>query len=340
MKKRVYYFDVLNVLACFSVIALHHNGGVWNFSNSWNWKTCLVVECFAYWAVPVFLMLSGANLLNYRNKYSTRIFFEKRFVRTVIPWLFWSISVLIWKASTGQIILESHSMVYPIELLLTNKIENVYWFFSVLFGIYLSIPILAPLVKYRNLLWYMVIMSFLCMGTLPIISVLIGINISFSVPVISGLIIFPILGYLLSTVDLKRKYRIILYLTGFGATLFRYVYTYIMSYRLGSTDTSIKGYEKFYSVLLAAAVFVFIKEIPWDRLLSESARKILSTMSSCSFGIYLIHMIVIYYELQILPFGRDAWLWRTVFIFVTYFISLGIVWGLSKIPILKRTVGN
>lgn len=183
-------------------------------------------------------------------------------------------------------------------------------------------------------------MSFLCMGTLPIISVLIGINISFSVPVISGLIIFPILGYLLSTVDLKRKYRIILYLTGFGATLFRYVYTYIMSYRLGSTDTSIKGYEKFYSVLLAAAVFVFIKEIPWDRLLSESARKILSTMSSCSFGIYLIHMIVIYYELQILPFGRDAWLWRTVFIFVTYFISLGIVWGLSKIPILKRTVGN
>lgn len=193
----------------------------------------------------MFLMLSGANLLNYRNKYSTRIFFEKRFVRTVIPWLFWSISVLIWKASTGQIILESHNMVYPIELLLTNKIENVYWFFPVLFGIYLSIPILAPLVKYRNLLWYMVIMSFLCMGTLPVISVLIGINISFSVPVTSGLIIFPILGYLLSTVVLKRKYRIILYVAGFGATLFRYVYTYIMSYRLGNTDTSIKGYEKF-----------------------------------------------------------------------------------------------
>ena len=53
-KKRVLYFDVLNILACIAVISLHHNGVVHTYSNSWTWKTALIVETGAYWAVPVF----------------------------------------------------------------------------------------------------------------------------------------------------------------------------------------------------------------------------------------------------------------------------------------------
>ena len=49
-KKRVLYFDVLNILACIAVISLHHNGVVHTYSNSWTWKTALIVETGAYWA--------------------------------------------------------------------------------------------------------------------------------------------------------------------------------------------------------------------------------------------------------------------------------------------------
>lgn len=225
-KERIYYFDVLNLLACIAVIALHHNGTVWNFSDSWTWKTSLVVECFAYWAVPVFLMLSGANLLNYREKYSTKEYFAKRFIRTVIPWLFWSLIVLVWKTCTEQIVIESYSPLYILNLILSNKVENVYWYFTTLFGIYLSIPILAPLVNYRKILWYIVGVNFLFVGVLPVFNQLVGITFSLSIPVASGLIIFPILGYLLSTMNLDSKKRRILYIVGFCGALFRYIYLY------------------------------------------------------------------------------------------------------------------
>ena len=67
-KKRVLYFDVLNILACIAVISLHHNGVVHTYSNSWTWKTALIVETGAYWAVPVFLMLSGATLMMVKSQ--------------------------------------------------------------------------------------------------------------------------------------------------------------------------------------------------------------------------------------------------------------------------------
>ena len=77
--RRIVYFDVLNILACVSVVILHHNGIVHHFSNSTAWNQALVAEVLFYWAVPVFFMLSGATLLNYRERYSTRVFFKERF---------------------------------------------------------------------------------------------------------------------------------------------------------------------------------------------------------------------------------------------------------------------
>lgn len=41
------------------------------------WNTSLIVECLFYFAVPVFVMLSGANLMNYRKKYDTKTFLLK-----------------------------------------------------------------------------------------------------------------------------------------------------------------------------------------------------------------------------------------------------------------------
>ena len=71
---RVLYYDLLNIAACVAVIALHHNGLFHIFTGDRVWKECMIAEVGFYWAVPVFLMLSGATLLDYRNKYTTKVF--------------------------------------------------------------------------------------------------------------------------------------------------------------------------------------------------------------------------------------------------------------------------
>ena len=102
-KNRVLYYDILNILAIIAVIALHMNGIVHENPNIRAWNTSLIVECLCYWAVPVFMMLSGATLMNYRKKYNTKTFFYKRIKKVLIPFIAWIAIVTIWKIETNQI---------------------------------------------------------------------------------------------------------------------------------------------------------------------------------------------------------------------------------------------
>ena len=43
-KKRILYFDLLNIAACFAVLCLHHNGMVHEYADDVVWKQCLVAE--------------------------------------------------------------------------------------------------------------------------------------------------------------------------------------------------------------------------------------------------------------------------------------------------------
>ena len=47
------------------------------------WLIDVVYQSLCIFAVPVFFMISGANLLGYRKKYDTKTFFVKRFKKVV-----------------------------------------------------------------------------------------------------------------------------------------------------------------------------------------------------------------------------------------------------------------
>ena len=68
-KNYILYFDLLNIFACFAVVALHVNGAVHTFAKTRNWVSCMFIEALFYFAVPVFFMLTGATLINYRKRY-------------------------------------------------------------------------------------------------------------------------------------------------------------------------------------------------------------------------------------------------------------------------------
>ena len=92
---------------------------------------------------------------------------------------------------------------------------------------------------------------------------------------------------------------------------------------------------QFHSVLLAVAVFVFIKEIT-KITFNKNVVGFIRELSSCSFGIYLIHVFVMYkIELPILNITPDNVYWRFVGAFLTYSLCLAIVFSVKKIPYVK-----
>ena len=138
------YYDVLNILACFAVLCLHHNGIVhWYNVNTLAWKQALAFEVIFFWAVPVFFMLTGATLMPYKEHCSTKMFFERRIKRALVPFIAWSSILLLFdwykKSITVNSVADCISLVINTKL----KYAEVYWFFIPLFAIYLTMPVLS-----------------------------------------------------------------------------------------------------------------------------------------------------------------------------------------------------
>ena len=340
--ERVLYYDILNILACFCVILLHCNGMAHVYSNNRGWYISLFVDCIACWAVPVFFMLTGATLMNYRKKYDTKTFFKKRVLKTLIPFIVWATIVFIWKKTNNIIKIDDLSIRGIMNFIILDNEEVTYWFFWAIFSIYLCLPVLSHLTeeKHRKTLWYIAIVSAI-FNSAPGLLNIIGIswNDNFKFNIAGGYLMYVVFGYLLSTQEIKKRWRIIIYILGICAILIKYIGTVYYSTKLGVINKFFWDYPLFVCLFIAVAVFVFIKSVNYNNIKNNvKITNIISKISACSFGIYLIHRIVMYYQLHLLSINDHSWQWRSIGAITTYLIALAIVLVLRKIPIIKKIV--
>lgn len=336
---RVIYFDILNILACVCVVFLHMNGIVHTYSTSRAWKTALVFEVICYWAVPIFIMLSGATLLKYRERYNTKTFFKKRFIKVLIPWIIWSLVVYIIKN-------KNLNMIQFLKDFFYCRIESVYWFFPLILFLYCLTPVLSIFTEkkeYRKILYAIVIFQFIFRGIIYPLCVVTNITFPTIFNYCIGInsdIIFFILGYLLSTEKLTKKKKIIIYILGMLSALIRYFYTYYFSIKEGVLNKDLFDYCSGISIMLAVAVFVFAKNVEWEKIINKLHIKqnIIAKISSCSFGIYLIHMLVKSRLTNMFGLNVYSIWYRTIGAVVVYLTCLIIIYIIKKIPIIKKIV--
>ena len=247
------FIDVLNITAIISCLILHHNGNVHSFSQSSSWVSSLIIETVFYFAVPVFIMITGATLLGYRQKYDTKTYFKKRFAKVLIPSIAWMIIMFCWHVFIRKdLTITGWSPASILNIFTASRENSVYYYLFVILGLYLTIPLFAPLTekKYRKLLWYGVVAFFIFNALLPNLSALVGINYNsdFSVR-IGSYVVYLFLGYLLSTATIPKKFRILLYLGGVLAIIWRYTTTLNASFAHGYLVKTTWGYTQFHTNL-------------------------------------------------------------------------------------------
>lgn len=337
---RILYYDVLNVVACFGVVAMHFNGLVHAYSPTWDWLQAFSVDCMFYWAVPVFFMLSGATLMDYRDRYSTKGFLLRRAQRVLIPFLAWSVIALVWKVHTGQ-------MPFPqgprtlINLIFNTEIIDIYWFFIPLFGAYLSLPVLSLLRDNKRALRYLLALGTLLNVAFPFLCSAIGIewNSQAALPLLSGYLVYVLLGYILRDVELSAAQCRVIYVLGVAGVLIRFGHTVIASHAADELVRLTWGYTNLPCFLEATAVFVFARRVRWGRVFrTERARGLLAQVAGCSFGIYLIHMIAFWYGLQWTGLEGGDPEWRLIGPFVAYGVCLIIVALAKHAPVVRKLV--
>lgn len=335
---RIIYLDILNILACLSVIGLHVNYLAHDYSDTILWRQCFAVEVLAYWAVPVFIMLSGANLINYRSRYTTKSFFMHRFKKVIIPLILWTIIFYCWKRFRGEISWVGWQDF--LSTLINFRVVTVYWFFAPLIMVYLAMPVLSKLAQEKKILFYMFGISFLFNSVLPFVSNILlgGYNYDFTFQLASGYIMLAVLGYLLHITELTVWVRILIYISGIIAACVRYFYTIHFSKIDGTMNQFTWGYTNWTGICLAAAVFVLVKYL--CRFLAGEKYNIFSKvvmwMSSASFGIYLIHLFILDHLRVWFHFDGSEAVWRLLFPFVVYAVALAIVKCIQKISYVGK----
>lgn len=347
-KKYILYFDLLNIFACFAVVALHVNGAVHTFAKTRNWVSCMFIEALFYFAVPVFFMLTGATLMNYRKRYDTGAFFKKRIFKTFVPFMIWSIIGICWSIfyTKGMKISDINTPAKFISAVINCKGMGIYWFFPALFSVYLTIPLFSLVdedkrIGKKGIFTYLILVYIVLNVLLPFVCRLTGIQWNSALNAVScgGYVVWFLIGYLLANTDINKKFRILIYILGLIGFFMYFYLTVQNSFKTGKFDKTYAGYMNIPAMLMGTAVFVFFKYGKWNFINKhEKAVRFVRNLSFASFGVYLIH----YYlkDFSIRHFGIDprSTLYRIVGTFIIYGLSVIIVRVIQKIPVIRKMV--
>lgn len=336
--KRLYYIDILNILSCFAVVVLHCSGGVFYYQKTLLWFIYMFLQTVAHFAVPVFFMITGANLLDYRKKYDTKTFFKKRAARTLAPFLFWSL--LYWvrpfvlKQATAPVSAKGLFLA-----IFNNEANYVFWFFYCIFAVYMCLPLFSLAADKKNIkiIEYVCVLGFVFNSVLPLVNrFVIPVYGGLTPVIVTGYVVFVFMGWLIKNKDYTKKARILIYMSGiFGAALM-FFGTYIVSKKSGETDTLFMDYTSIACLPMSAAVFTAAKYIKWERLFRVIPEKFIRALSSLSLGIYVTHMLVLYAFDKVTVFAEHPVYYSVFMPFIAYIICAALSFVIKKIPILKH----
>lgn len=147
---RTRYFDYLRVFATFAVVIIHVAAQNWYTTdvNGFDWKVFNFYNSIARWAVPVFVMISGALFLP--RKIDLKTMLTKYAFRLATAFIAWSIIYAIFSR-------------WEMESRLGIIVYGYYhmWFVLMMIGIYICMPFIKQLVEKDFLIKYYLLLSFI-----------------------------------------------------------------------------------------------------------------------------------------------------------------------------------
>lgn len=343
MANKKQYITVLSIIASFAVVMLHTNDIFWAFSYEPKWVLANIIESVMYFAAPVFFMISGATLIDYRKKYDTKTFFKKRFSKIALPFVFWSTMYFVFHCLIGKRSFSEFSILSFINSIFNVKYITFYWFFISLISIYLAIPVLSAISenKRRSILKYIIITSFVLNALLPLLFSLtngkLQFNYGLNMPYGLNYMILPIAGYYISSYELSKKTKMLIYTSGIIGVLTIFFGTLVYSYGAGHYIDIFKGYQNAPCICYSCAVFLLFKSIPFEKS-PAFLKKVIDFFAPTTFGIYLLHRFVLDIIITYLPIGNHQILHRVFSPFVIYIVCALISKAMQKIPIVKKLI--
>ena len=326
--KREYSFDILRVVAMVMVITIHvsnvYSRSFGIISNK-SFFISLVFNTFSRVSVPIFLMISGALLLNREfnlKKYLKRLF---KFIVLIIVW---DIIYLVWEYLYLGV---TYNNLYK---LIFEPYRAHLWFLYTILILYAIQPILRKLLlKSNSIIKTILLIMWILFSTGSMISHTLAQYFT-----LFSYIGFFVLGkYLYDYVKSKdlRKYNILLIIT----MIICFTISIILNYK-----SSIK-YNMFYNLYFAYRTpFIIVSSFAFYTLIisnyiKDDLNKIIMKLSDLSLGVYLIHGIFLDITVKMFLYPSiNSLIGIPLFTIIIFICSITCVFILKKIKIIDNIV--
>lgn len=361
MKERDHRLSNIRAIACMAVVVLHTFFAFASMAEpgSWNYTATFVVRNLMFWAVPCFIMVTGALLLNPDKRVGYGKVLTRYIPRMIVALVLFSAIFFAIDVGLGFKPLNTRTVRELLKSLVTGQgLWSHMWYLYTMIALYLLIPLLNPLLRLgKKTAVAASVVIFVFLSVLPMVSKLLDISFSFYMPLHTIYPLFLLLGGVLgcnvktadggeggnasdtdsvnaaAPADEALAHGRIWGILGASVFAIGMVILTILYTRndMPELKALVSDYSFPLTVVGAIGVFLLIRSF-------KGTNKVLTFIDQNSFGVYLLHMIplkILVMKKVFNPYSTCMWTLLPVALGVLV-AALLVTWILRRIPIVRK----
>lgn len=336
LQKRVVYLDALRVAAALAVMVIHlaATGYTEAVPESYERTVCLIYSTLARFAVPAFVMISGAMYLDPVREVTMRHMLKKT-GKLMLVFACWSLVYALTESVKDHQLFSAAYALAVVHRLVSGHYHM--WYLYTIAGLYLATPFLRAMAADEKLLKMYIVTAFVLNFCLRVITWIPGwgetagtaLNHA-NTGIFAGFTGYYCLGYYLHRRTFTKKQVC-------GASLLAGLLMAVFLVAGILLDRPALAFsEKMPQIFLyGAGVFLLFKS---SARYLERRRSILEKMVPCTFGMYLIHPAFnfLFRKAGLYALTFDPLLCIPLCALLVFGASFSAVWCIRKIPGLRK----
>lgn len=328
-KSRNYNLELIRMVSFMSVIAIHVTNyfcRAYDRIPKGEYYFSLVLDTFARVSVPCFFMITGALLLGREEPLDKQI---KRLAKFFMTLVVWSIVYYLWNTFYMD-------TPYDLREVLYVPTEPHLWYPYAMIPIYLVIPFLQVMCRYMGMKLEYAFLALISVTTVfNYVTSLIHEEAYYDLPLIGDKVymFYVFIGYYIYRyrrhIRMSQKMALTIFICNMLAV---FGITAAVSHGMGDHYERIMEYGCPFIVAGAATFFLWMIRLRGCRLeVKGRAKKMVDSVCSCSFGIYLIHILFLdNYKKYMEPWDFTAWAAVPGLILGIGAVSFGCIWLIRR----------
>lgn len=346
-KSRNTALDILRIIAAFSVVMLHVSSRYIMASavDSSTFRAANFYDSVSRYGVPIFVMISGAIFLNPDKEIHSKRLWIHNILRLVIVYIIWGYAYYIYHSVYEWKFDFWHQGLTRTVTGIAYATDHL-WFLGMLCGLYAITPILRSWLSkaFKQNIEYFLLLFFvfeivLTSGTILLDSSLLNhMSSMFGIAYVSGYIGYYVLGYYLIEYEVSARVRYLVYASIPVDIILNYLVSWRMSKDTGTYNPGIYDSFGLFTFLESVALFLLVTYLCKGKTIKPFPQKILKLAAMDTFGIYLVHIMIIdfMYSKGVFSVALPSLLWEIPVALGVFVIGMIISALLRRIPYIGR----